>query len=838
MLLRNATGLPSLRKRYISLTIFLGLFVASVVAFGYFQTSATKNAVSRGYDGVLQEQASLEEVRNHLLVINKDINLFLLDPQNENLIKEIDSYTEQSLKSLNQLVNSRHDYHVELISEVNPIIDNFAKLNREVKRLIEYRLDINKQYPAMGISANEMEGQQSQVNSGFELLILEIESGSLELKSSELYPLLLKSQTLWSKTISQSRIYMTNRLASFTTEILEQQGQSLGDMFLVFESNIRRLKELYSKENSFEGTAILDSIQKVSEAWFVNFLEMRVISETGQWRSDTVLMKNSVLPLVNDITQGCNDVEAIIKREKKFLDEELSRSDDSFKYLIYGIIALYLIVISSILMSMEWSIFKPIERVTQALRSRAFGMDMPKIDTTETEEIARLVEAFVQMDEEVTHRQNALEHQAMHDHLTGLPNRFLLNQRIEYQLLSAERQQGSFVLFVMDLDFFKEINDTLGHASGDKLLIEASERIHKLIRKSDTLARLGGDEFSILLPDMHKKQAGGLAEQIIEQIGQPFELNGEKVNVSISIGIVSYPDDGMNAETLLQYADMAMYAAKRKRIGYSQYDSSENIYSKERLSLVGDLIDALDNDQFELHYQPQVAAESGRICGAEALLRWQHKEHGYVPPDKIIEMAERLGIIHKLSLYVLRKAIAECRHWHRQGSEVSVSVNLSVRDLANEQLCTQIREYLNEFGLDYRYLTVEITESVMMENLALSLGQLKKLNKLGINISIDDFGTGFSSLAYLKRLPVNELKIDKSFIMEIDEDENDQQIVSSTINLGHSLGLKVVAEGVETQRVLDMIKDFGCDQIQGYFISKPLPAPAFRQLLKNASRGA
>ncbi|QCU89791.1 putative bifunctional diguanylate cyclase/phosphodiesterase [Thiomicrorhabdus sediminis] len=823
--------LPSLRKRYVLLNIVIGLLVIAAITAAYFKALNTKNTVNRGYEGVLNEQANLKEVRDYLLHINGDINHFLLDPLNQHLTQNIDIYTSESIDSLNQLNESTHPYHVDLANTVNPIKLNFEKLNKEIKRLIEYRLDINKQYPAMDISANIMEVQQDNIKSGFEILILEIESESLKPTNEELYPLLLKTRTLWSEAISQTRIYMVNRLASFTTEILQQQGSSLADMYELFKKNLNQLEKFYAEEDSFEGLPTVKSIHKISEDWIDNFLQMRNLSENNQWRSDAMIMQNDILPLITNITILCNQLEKVLRDEKQNLDNQLSKSDAFFNYLIYGIISLYLIIISFILLSMEWAIFKPIDRVTQALRSRALEVTLPKIKPAKTKEMARLIEAFVEMDNEVSARQNELEHQALHDHLTGLPNRFSLNQRIEYQLLSSERQHSTFSLFIMDLDYFKDINDTLGHASGDSLLIEVSKRVKRLIRKSDTLARLGGDEFSILLPDTNKEEAAFLAEKIIEDIAHPFNLNGEKVSISISIGIAGFPHDGLNAETILQCADMAMYASKRKRTGYSLYNANQNVYSKDRLILVNDLLEALELEQFEINFQPKINLETGSICGAEALLRFIHKNHGYVPPDKVIETAERMGVIHRLSLQILKKSIAECSKWHRQGYPISVSVNLSVRDLASTGLCSKVKEFMEEFNLNYEFLTLEITENVMMENLSLSIDQLNKLNKLGVKISIDDFGTGFSSLAYLKRLPVQELKIDKSFVIDIEQDENDQQIVRSTIDLGHSLGLTTVAEGVETLTAMEIVKSYGCDQVQGYYFSKPVNPEEFRRLL-------
>ena len=826
---------PSLRKRYIFFTILIGLFVITFVSINYHKLVTTKDLVNSSYEGMLQEQADLKEVRNTLLTINKDIHLFLLDPLNENLTQKIEKNTQHAINSLTALRASNHPYHLALNNLPTLSIAHFNQLKNQVNHLVEYRRDINKQYPGLDISANIMEAQQDLIKSGFEILITEIESGDLASASPEIYPLLLKSYAVWINAISQTRIYMANRLASFSTEILDEQGNSLTDIHLLFDKKVKRLQNLYANTDSFEATEILQSMTMTNHSWYEQFSKLRLISESDEWRSDTLIMKRRVLPVIEKITQNMNQIEDIFKAEKLNSDDALKQSDEAFNYLIFAIIALFLFFIAAILLSMQWMIFTPIEKVTLALRSKAFNIERPNFESSKTLEVGRLIDAFIEMDKEVTHRQNALEHQAMHDHLTGLPNRFLLNQRIEYLLLDSEKRHAPFVLFLMDLDFFKDINDTLGHAAGDSLLIEVTKRIQLLIGKSDTLARLGGDEFSIVLPDTKKKDASKLANTVLAQMSHPFEINGQKVNIGISIGIVSYPDDGQDIETLLQYADMAMYNAKQKRIGYSFYESILNIYSKTRLDLIHDVAVALEENLFETYFQPKLNAISGDICGAEALLRWNHKELGFISPEKVVEAAERSGFIHKLTLRMLENAISQCSLWHRAGFKLTISVNLSVRDLSNEALTAEVKTLMDQYELEYSYLTLEITESGMMENLAISLEVLNKLNALGVKISIDDFGTGFSSLAYLKRLPVDELKIDKSFIIEMNENSDDKKIVSSTINLGHNLGLKVVAEGIETQKVLDLLQTMGCDQMQGYFIGKPMCSEAFWEFYKTAN---
>jgi diguanylate cyclase (GGDEF)-like protein len=381
------------------------------------------------------------------------------------------------------------------------------------------------------------------------------------------------------------------------------------------------------------------------------------------------------------------------------------------------------------------------------------------------------------------------------------------------------------------LDHFKDVNDSLGHLVGDILLENVADRLTEQVRKVDTVARLGGDEFAIIFPNTNRAQSEVLAIKINETITKSFNIDKQIIKIGLSIGIVNYPEDGIDSVNLLKHADIAMYFSKKNRSCFSHYDSNDDIYSRNRLALISDLRHAIANDELELHYQPQVDVQSAQIKGAEALLRWNHPEYGYIRPDKIVELAEYEGIIHQLSLWVLKQAIAACSIWHHKKQPLSISVNLSVHDLLNLSLHKQVGDLLEQYQLNSQFLTLEVTESGMMDNPARSIKMLKKLHQMGIMLSIDDFGTGFSSLAYLKKLPVHELKIDQSFIFNMDKDESDAVIVKSTIDLGHNLGLKVVAEGVENSQIFDIIKSFGCDDAQGYLFSKPKPHKEFLAML-------
>src|SRR3954453_4634108 len=423
------------------------------------------------------------------------------------------------------------------------------------------------------------------------------------------------------------------------------------------------------------------------------------------------------------------------------------------------------------------------------------------------------------------------EHQARHDGLTGLPNRGSFYD----QVTAAVRTRASdslVAVMIVDLDRFKEVNDTLGHHSGDELLREAGDRLTTALRDGDVLSRLGGDEFAVLLPHTESVEAAcAVARRLCDALEEPFVLHGLTVHLEASLGIALYPDHGDDVETLIQHADVAMYVAKTSTSSYELYNCRHDRHSAGRLALLGELRHAIDNDEFTLHYQPKASLRTGEVDGVEALVRWLHPERGMVPPDEFIPLAEQTGVIKPLTSWVLDAALAQCRAWRDSGQQLTVAVNLSVRNLRDAHLPDAIGDLLRTPELPPSALELEITESTIVADQVRALDVLTRLNAMGIGLSVDDFGTGYSSLAYLKDLPVRELKIDRKFVNNMTEDGDDAFIVRSTIDLGRNLGLQVVAEGVETEAVWDQLASLGCDVAQGYYLARPLPAEELTQWL-------
>jgi diguanylate cyclase (GGDEF)-like protein/PAS domain S-box-containing protein len=423
------------------------------------------------------------------------------------------------------------------------------------------------------------------------------------------------------------------------------------------------------------------------------------------------------------------------------------------------------------------------------------------------------------------------EHQALHDGLTGLANRTLFRARVD-AVTTAGPPGAHAAVMVIDLDGFKEINDSMGHAAGDELLVELCRRLNAATRSSDTVARLGGDEFGVLIPDAsisgHVRAA---VERMQRAIESPVVLHGVELSLEASIGIALYPDDGEDVETLLRGADSAMYHAKAEKSGWAFHDSSRVRQDTARLTTIGQLRQALDRRELVLHYQPKAGLADGEVHGVEALLRWNHPVRGLVPPDEFIPIAQQTALMKPLTLYVIDEALRQCRAWLDDGMRLAIAVNLSARNLVDAELPAQVAALLQRWNVDPRLLELEVTESAMLTDPTRTVLVLERLSTMGVRLSIDDFGTGYSSLASLRRMPVSEIKIDRSFVMNMDTDEDDATIVRCTIELGRNLGLDVVAEGVETEQTWNRLKELGCTAAQGFYLSRAVPAPQLQAWL-------
>ena len=417
-----------------------------------------------------------------------------------------------------------------------------------------------------------------------------------------------------------------------------------------------------------------------------------------------------------------------------------------------------------------------------------------------------------------------LRNQALHDSLTGLANRTLFYASVVRAISEAERHGSDLAVFVMDLDGFKEVNDALGHVSGDRVLKEVARRLQEALRESDAIARFGSDEFAVLVTQARRAQVLEIVRRVRGAVEQSIDLEGLPVNLAASIGISAFPRDGADVDTLLRCADTAMYLAKDSDLGYAFYDASVDTRAATHLGLIGDLRHAIEDQELVLHYQPKIAVRSGQVVGVEALVRWHHPARGLIMPSEFVPVAEETSLIKELTLHVIDEAGRQWRAWADEGRRLPIAVNLSLRDLVDPGFPGEVAALIGKWRMPATMLKLEVTESAVVEDPKRTEDVLERLGAMGLRFSVDDFGTGYFSLAYLKRLPIDEIKIDRSFVSAMGTHEEDEVIVRSTIDLGHNLGLSVVAEGVETRSVMERLAPFGCDVAQGYYLGRPMPA--------------
>jgi len=504
----------------------------------------------------------------------------------------------------------------------------------------------------------------------------------------------------------------------------------------------------------------------------------------------------------------------------------------SAKLLALGLFSLLLSIGGSILIAV--GITRPIDALLQAVQRIRRGDYSVPIGIQRGDEIGILAQGLDHMRAGIAEREQQILKLAYEDTLTQLPNRSEFGERLQREILAAAQERRTLAIFVMDLDRFKYVNDTLGHSAGDHVLREVAVRLRTLLRAGDCVARLGGDEFAVLVPTGDEARIVELARSIIGALEQPIDFAGQPLDVGASIGIALFPAHASDAQTLLRNADIAMYVAKRDRAGFTIYDPHYDTSQQEHLSLLSELRRAVEQGQLRLYYQPKVTLNSAGIHAAEALIRWAHPVRGMVPPGLFIPFAEHTGYIKILTRWVLTEAIRQAGVWLRQGMHIEISVNLSARDLMTRELPELISALLLEHGVPPAMICLEITESGFMEDPVHAQRVLNRLSEIGLRLSIDDYGTGYSSLSYIMKLPVNELKIDRAFVSNMSEDSDMMTIVRSTIELGHNLGLKVVAEGIEDSKGYALLRGLGCDYAQGYYISPPMAADALPDWLNGS----
>lgn len=822
----------SLRGRYALVTLLLSVSLLTGSIVGQSNLTTNRDIIATNIATRNQLLQRSRHIRTTVWEARESLALYLLMPNEQQYPDYVHLAIGQAVSHTEHL--QQHPWIKEKNKEdaIEQLRTSLLTFDEAVSELIKIRADADRQYPSMAVARTDMQNYNDGIVNALNIALAEIASEANNIITPT-YKRFAQTQSLWSQMISLFRIYLANSIGSYDVSSLPAQEQALKTLYNEIRANIKTLNKLASADKlGFETTDALQFIDQSTLKWNTGFQKILKIHNSRNWRADVAIVKDLIEPDIDKIWSILQSLDIAIESSSTEDVNTLTKIAEEQATVLWVITIVGLIFLAMGFYFLELLVLRPIANVSKALKQEASGDEQQDIAiNTRIKETRNLVDAFDEMRMQVHQRQDQLEHQALHDSLTGLANRTLLFDRLQYTIRTSRRENKNLALLMLDLDRFKEVNDTLGHQVGDALLVEIGQRLKETLREADTVARLGGDEFAILLSNTDEEKARYISGKIHTALEEMFHINELKLYIKASIGIVIYPEHGKSANALLQKADVAMYVAKRNKLGHSIYKPEDDQHSVGRLALMSDLRVALQKDELELHYQPKIDLDSGEIVGFEALLRWQHKKFGAIPPGQVIPLAEQTGSIGEITKWVIKKALLQLQQWRAQGINLNISINLSVYNIYDIALVEEITRLLADNIAINHHLTLEVTESAMMEQPEQAVEVLNQFDKLGVRIAIDDFGTGFSSLAYLKRLPVDELKIDKSFILEMHNNDNDAVIVRSTIDLAHNLGLKVVAEGIENKDIYDLLIILGCDIAQGYYISHPLPLNELHQWL-------
>ena len=826
----------SLRQRYLCVAVALCLVVVTSAILTERYVSATSRSSAQNIDTRNQIQQRTRIIRNAVWGAEYALQSYILAPASWYHDAVLANFEDAS-REVTELQSEIWIQDNQLSSTADELLANLKTLQRQSDELMSIRVDVERLFPSAHLMDNVLSPTNANFQTAVRLALDEIATEE-DPSRSVTYQAFEDARHAWSQMISAFRLYVVRRagIYSDTEQGLRDASHDVTLLSELTEQHLHTLTLLDRKGKL--GLQASDSLRQLKEytgTWSKAFEEFRVLQETEHWRSDVPLIQNAVQPLFASIW---NQLDQIDKQLEMNAEQDVSLWSEvgqrlNVNLLLLSALALFAIAVGFVFF--QRTVLTPLSQLTSAMKAVAKGEGHARLPNVNSIEARDLVEAFAHMRRNVHERQIELRHQTLHDALTGLPNRVLLKDRLQQAILGGEREiNANFCLLMIDLDRFKEINDTLGHQAGDLVLCEIGKRLTKLLRKSDTVARLGGDEFAILLPETRLRQAQEIAQVIAESIEQPILYNERDLLLGASIGLALYPEHGRDVDTLLKRADVAMYVAKQNGLDYSVYSVQQDQHSVGRLALISELRTAIAENELTLHYQPKMDFQTGRISGVEALLRWP--QWSAVPTEYLIKTAEKTGLIKPLTQWVLNHALAQMSTWRKNGIHIPVAVNLSTWNLAHSDIDVIIDDLLVQHGVPPEMLELEITENSMMKNPTQAMSILDRLHTLGVKLTVDDYGTGFSSLAYLKTMPVDQVKIDKSFVIDMLEDENDAVIVRSTIDLAHNLGMKVVAEGVSNSEIWDLLEILRCDTAQGYFIAHPMSAAALEHWLDSDMR--
>jgi len=811
----------SLRYRYI-LTVSLTLSAAFsiLLAVKYVINSESDERMDNSsYRLVVAEK--VQAITKHIGEAKRALDLYLLSPSP----KYYDSFfTELSEANKILALTSQNKWVIErdIEKDLRALKQKLFDYESKIKRLMEITINRDELYPGISIAEATMIQANNIFSSSVNSAIEEIRVAQpFELKK---YDRFVTLRDKWRRLIMAYRLYVINRTAALLRERLPglQADVNLFINDIITDHEKIFLPMLERDEVGFETADAINKTYTNALKWRTALFKVQAIAVTDEWRSDVPFILNEVSPIAYDI-------DLLLENTARFLTVSSSQdlkaqrqTSDAISMFLWFLLLVFSVIFVFVYFAIYSSLLKPISLLSTTLKEKKADDCSLYQSQFKSSEMKDFVYALNDMQHQINMRQSQLEYMALHDDLTKLPNRSLLLDRINHAISSSQCYNGEFALIILDLDRFKEVNDTLGHWVGDEILVEVAKRLSALLRDTDTVARLGGDEFAIVLPNLEDPSIESIAKKINEALERVYTIREHSLYVGASLGIAIYPQHGNDSDTLIQHADVAMYLAKNKNVEFKIYEPDEDTFNIKKLSLLSDLRNAIDNDEFFIEYQPIFTSEGDRIVAFESLLRWRHPVYGVIKPDEFICHAEKTGLIKRITQWLIVTVAEVMASLKKYNSELYLSVNITSWDLQDEGILDLIEHSLRKNSLDYSSIVFELTERSMMHDSPRVCSTLKKLNAKGAKFSVDDFGTGFSSMVYLTKLPISTLKIDRSFVLAMDSSKNDALIVRSIIDLAHNLNLTVIAEGVENINTLNALVDMKCDMIQGFIHGEPL----------------
>ena len=835
-------GFQSLHGRYLYLAVLFILMFGGSALYGWRYVES----ISKQHIGNIKDRAeaenSVNDIAEQIRVLEIALERLIVLPDSDN-ITDVHSALELEDAALARMKNVPWVQNDNvLMSLTNGLVATSDQLHTKIAHLIEVRNDEMQWIPANRVMQDDMLPYNLAFISALDTALDQVTGDKpRDDTQHELYQLLVELQHTWQLIISEFHLYISNRMRIYPgTPIEGMQARTANiDIYSTqLDKLMQRLAQLRQNEPfGFEVSAAYDAMQSALHMWRQGYRKVNADLASENWRMDIVLLNESINPLLSLFREQLSTLQLELSIDTA---KDITRLTQVAKRLSNSVVVLAIIGVTFLIAGFVFfkrALLTPIGQVARALKKVSRGIGDAQIPESPLEEIQDLTTAFQEMQAQVSSREQHLDHITHHDSLTGLPNRVLFHDRLDQALLHADRHNRLLGIMFLDLDNFKTINDGLGHETGDLLLREVASRLQTCVRKSDTIARLGGDEFAVLVEDVENvQQVERVSSKVLKKLSELFRIDSHQLYITTSIGITLYLQDEADAEKLLKSADIAMYHAKELGRNQHQFYSSDMASRiAERIEVENQLRHALDNQEFEVYFQPITDLRSGAIVSAEALLRWHHPERGLISAGKYIGILEETGLIEPLTLWILQKACAGHRYFRDTCQmPINISINLSGKLLRNNAFINTMLSRIEEADISPEYLTVEITEDTLLEDFKASGTILRTLGDKGIHISMDDFGTRQSSLSHLRHAPIDSVKIDKEFIRDIPHETGDAQLVAAIIAMGHSLQMKVVAEGVEKMEQLEFLRAHQCDFMQGYLFNAAVPATQMPRLFERA----